>query len=773
MLAGRPAEAGSATASTLDLHDPEGGISDPTAPLAPLNRDCRPGQVDVNTASGGDIAQAFGLESGPTVDRIIDLRPWLRTVDITSVPGVGPSKASVLATNGCATPEQIPEAAPLACTRDEQVDLQAASVAELRRSLQLSTTTAEAIVRQRPIPQDLYQIAAPRTPGLGPGRIRELLASASVCVTPAPTTFRGTDYRFVYPDAGAVIGSTVDPRFALIVPPGAAEAATFAKVTPLDGQDLPTADFHLYGSFTGLLAIRLPDVGLGEPVVFHDADDGVRLSSGSGVVAEDGGTIVAAVSSLSEASSSSVDPACLSGLSYSTFCSPTSSLDQLLLDRFSTDAASTAAQMNEAQRRLPAADGECYEPWTLLVSDGSVPLGVLCSATMSGDEQESTWTFENIFAGEFLVFESAAAPYFIDVSGGAAPRSAYSTSPGATNNGTYSGPVSRRLADFGIVVPGHARSFTKRAGDPATVVTSTGANPAVLAVTYALLNVTEVLDSVSDLTGGGEFVGALVNCVGILGHARPSVQIAKDLLSCVVAAAELKIQNRLDNLDGRTTEARRLKNAKGILARFALVPSLAEFGASFISNLLDGSSFNEQQLAFRHLLPSPPAPGSGGSSGTPVPGGGIDGSLPAGAITNAIIKLENNAYHAEFTYGGDYVGHAILDVPTYACLTRRYLVRDWLPWDEYLDHIRQNSQYEATCDDSVPEFVAGPGSRNFILRQLDGESFHLGPDGKVRPILDGTTYICLAQRVFVLDNRTDAEIASYPQAPIPQVATCS
>lgn len=760
--------------SYVDLTNPENGISDPTEHVPVLGRDCTEGQIDVNTASSADIAEAFDLASKPTVTRIVEMRPWLTAADLTSVPGVGMSKADLVA-GACATPLEIPEPFPMACEDDDQIDLQVASAAEIASGLGLPKKTASEIVEHRPVPQDLYQIAAPRTPGLGEGRIRKLLESGRVCVTPVPTTFEGADYRFVYPEHGAVIRSTADNRYALIVPPGASSTQTFGSVTPILGEDLPTADFHLFGPISGQVAVRLPDNGFGAPIVFHDASDGTRISTGDGAVAEPTETVVAALNSLSTASSGSIDTECIQGLNLSVFCPEKTLIDELLTDVIVEDGRQFAETMNEIDRRFPGAAGECHEAFDLLVSDGSVPRGIICSAEMRSGGAESAWTFENIFSSEWLIFENKGTPYFVDRSGGAPARAVETSSPGTTNNGTYSGPVARRLADFGLVLAGHARSFVKHEGDGATTVTVTGANPGVLAVSYAAMNITESVDGVADLLGAGtEFQSALVNCVGILEHNSPSPGIAKTLLGCMNSAAQLAITNELDGLDGRTREARRLKNKLGLLKKVALAPAIAEFGAAFATNILDGSSFNEQSLSFRHLLPLPPPPGSGGSSGTPVPGtdGGIDGSLPSGQITDAVIKLENDLYHAEFTSGGDKVGHAILDVDTYACLTRRYLVRDWLPQEDYLLHINQNSAFEATCDDSVPEFSAPPGSRNFILRKLDGTSYLLGADGKVRPIQDGSTYVCLAQRVFVLDARSDAEILSYPQAPIPEIATC-
>ncbi len=40
---------GAPAASAIDVNAPEAGIADPLAGVAPLDRNCKPGQVDVNT----------------------------------------------------------------------------------------------------------------------------------------------------------------------------------------------------------------------------------------------------------------------------------------------------------------------------------------------------------------------------------------------------------------------------------------------------------------------------------------------------------------------------------------------------------------------------------------------------------------------------------------------------------------------------------------------------------------------------------------------------
>lgn len=141
------------TASGVNLADPDAGITDPLRGVTPLTRDCADGQTDVNAATADQIAQAFGLTSSPTVDRIIAGRPWLTPLDLLSVPGAALSRASVntLRHKGCATPLQLPEPAPMACVRSEQIDLQSATATEVAKGLGLPKNTANAIVANRPV----------------------------------------------------------------------------------------------------------------------------------------------------------------------------------------------------------------------------------------------------------------------------------------------------------------------------------------------------------------------------------------------------------------------------------------------------------------------------------------------------------------------------------------------------------------------------------------------------------------------------------------------
>lgn len=487
-----PAQATSSAAAPqstiVDLANPEAGITDPVGGFPVLNRNCGAGQVDVNTATAQEIAGRFGLATQPTVQRIIAGRPWLTPGDLVSVPGVPPTLEPRLVSDGCATPLAIPEPAPSACTTTSQVDLQVAPLSTIMKSLNLPRVTAEAIIAHRPVPQNLLQIVAPRTPGLNADRVAQLRSKGLVCVTPPPSTFAGADYRFIYPASGGVVSAFGDARYALVVPPGAIGQPTVIKVTPVPNRDLPTADFHIFGSFTGEVVVRLPDVSEGEPLVFHDADDGLRVSWGDGTLSEPAGTVVSTATSLSEFSSSDRDLLCGTALRYSTnlTCTNTSPEDELLSAVMAKLAKGTAVRMN----RFTAPNGECFEQLGDLVSEGSTPPGLICSASSEGSS--STWTFENALTSVIVdgLIESFGAVYH-NVQSGASTRDTYGSSPGSSpTDGPLSGPAARFLADeLGLIVGGHARNYVKNAGDAATSAESFGARARVHELAFGLFNI--------------------------------------------------------------------------------------------------------------------------------------------------------------------------------------------------------------------------------------------------------------------------------------------
>lgn len=214
-------QTGAADVSTIDLANPTAGITDPAAGLEVLDRNCKSGQVDINTAASAEIAKELGVSSSPTLNRLLATRPFLRAIDAVSVPGVGPSKAPALASKFCATPTKLPPDAPNAPkARFTGVDLQTATAEEIASLGLLSRETATRLADYGPLPQDLHTVASPAIPGLSDPLIDRLLASGKIAITPQPFFYEGSTWKWVSQDHGAIIRASDDLRYALYVPSG-------------------------------------------------------------------------------------------------------------------------------------------------------------------------------------------------------------------------------------------------------------------------------------------------------------------------------------------------------------------------------------------------------------------------------------------------------------------------------------------------------------------------------------------------------------------------
>jgi hypothetical protein len=87
----------------------------------------------------------------------------------------------------------------------------------------------------------------------------------------------------------------------------------------------------------------------------------------------------------------------------------------------------------------------------------------------------------------------------------------------------------------------------------------------------------------------------------------------------------------------------------------------------------------------------------------------------------------------------------------------------------------RNPENQKTCNQTTEalRYVAG-NETNFILRQFAGadriaHSWFVDGGSQLHPIKDGGTYICLAQKYYVLDGRTDGEIDRFGDEKSPAV----
>jgi hypothetical protein len=759
-----PEVAPSASPSHVDVDNPEDGITDPAAGVEVLDRNCADGQTDVNTAAAGEIAAAFGLASLPTVDRIIEGRPWLTPGDLVSVPGVGPEREPILAANGCATPLTLPEEAPLACTSDDQVDLQVASATQISKKAKLPMVAANAIVAHRPVPQDLTQLVAPRTPGLDVDKVAGLVAAERVCVTPVPFTYVGTDWRWIYPAKGGVVESSHDSNYALIVPPGTVTDSTFGKVTPVLEEPLPTADFHLYRPFTGEVAVRLPDFGAGDPVLLHQAAGGLSVSWGRSTAAEPGGTVVGPVKSLSEVSSSGLQAFCnrdlLAGYSMNVFCMDESPRDLPIIELIEK-----AGRVTGERRAAYRSSGECATAGDVrLIVDGSTPPGLLCSATVNAANQtKSTWTFNNVLAGAIVegFIESFGGVYNVKITEGVSPVATYSTSPGPEDSGVVSGLVARALADLGVLVPGTARNFVKPQGEAPTVTTAFVEGPATASMFYAIFQSLGIADAASALAQRQSPAAGIVECAGKAVDAANGNGSTGAAIECFEAAITVGLQVNAEIADeaGDAASAAKLRGYAEGLSKFSFALQLTNYGSSMITSILAGGGLNDQSMKFQYLFP-PPAAGGGS-------GGGGDGS--GGSATASAIGLDGTGNFIARTSTGDGflvyptgTAYRIKDGGDFLCYARRLAVVDYVQYFTVGSNAYLNLGPDVAVESSdapdcsiVPFRIwdyepppQGNTPYNVILRgQFDGTkhpSWLINNRGEIQTIPDGNTYICLA-----------------------------
>ena len=773
-------------AAEIDLGSPEDGITDPLADVVPLQRDCAVGQTDVNSATANEIAAAFSLSTYPTVQQIIARRPWLTALDLTSVPGVPLSKESMvlLRTRGCARPLELPEPAPLACTRSTQIDLQSASAARIAKGLSLPRTTADAIIAHRPVPQNLDQIVAPRTPGLDPARVASLLSAGRVCVTPMAFDFAGTGWRWVAPDRGAVIEAPRDAQYALIVPPNAVEdEGTWGRVTPDSSSLLPSADVHLFGAFTGEVAVRLPDVPSGDAVVIHDTSSGVpAFSWGDSTQSEIGGSVVAPLRSLSDVIVVQRDPLCGTALEYSftILCMGISPRDQLLDLMMQAAASKSAARLN-----LHPPAGPCNTTSNAaLISEGGFPTGMTCSATASGSE--SSWTFANATSSVIVegLIESFGAVYRSSVSGGPVPRKSSESIYGG-NNGNWSGPLARLLAEEGLVVPGHGLIYEKPRGETLTIVQNTGTDPVAHAVVFALFNLANTADAVLEATGVSAPEINIAGCAGAILDAIGNGTGLAAAMNCVAS----NITTALDALAqaafnrGDKDVAGALTGASSVAKRLLVGLTVANYGSSVVANLVAG--FNPRAVAFRYLSPPPPAGnGNPGSGGAPAGNAALDGS---GAFIARTGSGDGFLVPGLSGFGS---GFPIRTEAQFLCYASRLLVVDYVEeytssGNEYLNldpAVRISSNDAPHCTFN-PEFAwdfspqpDGNTPLNVILRgQFDGAknpAWLINGTGEIDSILSGSAYICLAQDYPVVWEVPFSKVQEWQPVGDGLVSTC-
>lgn len=743
-------------AHAIDLKKPLAGITDPAAEMVPLAQDCA-GQVDLNAASASALAEGLGISSGPTIDRIMKARPFLKAVpDLLSIPGVPVSARERLASDACAEPPVLPPDTPLACrTGSSAVDLQTAPVAVIEQRLRVPRKVAQGIVDARPLSQDLRHITAPAVPGLPDKKVDDWVNSGDACVTPAPFSITADGelqtWRFIYAAHGAVVESADgNGRFALVVPTGnvSGQTGAWGRVIVPEA-DAPELDAHIFGDWTGEVGLRLPTLETSktpDPIIMHEVDSQTTsFSFGEGVASGPNGTTVSAARSLSTFVAGDRSDLCVdTGDAGSLLCSALSPRDSTL--RYLADQA--GVQVGRYVGRFPA-PGPCEESFDLLRSSGSVLKGMGCSGDLVAPPiNRAQWNLSNTTG--FSKVGGVVTRFGAVLQSFPVGSSQYAEGEPVVDGGY--GAVGRVLAksmvkDFGLLLPGTTLPVTKSQGSGPSTFQHSAAGFRDQGEIWAGFQVLDTIDAMltaANISDYSQF--DFLSCVYKLSSTGGEDLDYGAFKDCVDGVANQLIDGFLSN-DQLSARARgAFTFAKKALSRAAIVPVALDYASSYAVYADNGGN---PQITLEYLSPPPPTPTAGGD------GGGLagDGTFIARTSSGAGYLVDTATATARHITGGNQF---------LACASNR-LVWDFVEiyssgGQEFLNLADQAKVIGDAADcppptvtwDYKPKAQGGNIPNNVLLRGgsgAEGGSWLINNLGQIQTITGATSggiYTCLA-----------------------------
>jgi hypothetical protein len=560
----------------------------------------------------------------------------------------------------------------------------------------------------------------------------------------------------------------------------------WARVTPTPTPYFPGADLHIYGTWSGEVAVRLPDPAPGQSAaVIHDTEPGnPSLSWGASVVREPTGTIVSALHSLSGVLAENRSDLCLGQAliaklghdDTSLFCANDSPRDIPVLELAAergTFAGQYVASLSDP--------GPCPNVDTRAQSSGGFPLGVGCDDETASDHTSATWTFTNNTASHLpgVSFIDSFGAVYREV--GSDP-SAYEKDAEIPDDlyGSISGPFAEELVKGGWLLPGASTTVKKLAGSGNSTFnhTASGVDLGSFFGEFQILELADASLGLTDslgITHAGSAPGLAVCFKDFLDGGYDS----KTMFSCVTAA----VSELLRSLKASPSIIENPKLAKLVAETSKSIDLL---GWGLIADSYATSYITQTAARIKggkdvtiNYLPEPhPIGGGGGATGSGTGGSGIvdPGSLSLAGDGRFIARTPDGQGYLYNPNSGRL--DRIADGFTFLCYATRYVVVDQvaeLPDGKHLNFspVIEISGFDADRCLSTPFLVwnygpipAGNTPLNVILRGPDSDgqlvsSWLINSAGQIQTIPNGGIYQCLAASNPVIWNVPFSKIQAW------------
>ncbi len=562
----------------------------------------------------------------------------------------------------------------------------------------------------------------------------------------------GSAWRWSTGSNGAVVRRD---GFALIVPPGRVTEplGTYISVTPLPLQDevLPVMNGQIHGSWredTSTVGVQGPWIGdeQATPLVMHTANDGVRMSVGTGAAVSvvDGlPTATAAQTSLSPTvyGDSICEQALGDGYAkgFSLACIPGLS-DAAVTEEWRRAAIERGTGARSTLTERPSCGAAILNPRSgaSAVSLGKLPWGVRCVPETPADKM--TWSFVNDAHGS-VGLATVDVLYKYNVHGGTfdAPRVS-----GLAGNDLLKNLILRQLQDAGVKVLGPEQTLS------VAKAVNSGETYADISVdfeaTAAWRGIVELLDTLGGKAWDEfrkdlplEAQSAISSCAGA-GLNAAGVECVKNLVLLVAGYAEQKTFSFSTSARGFFASVKRIV--------FPL--KVGEWITTFVVAMGSASSGGDGVL-LRYNKPAPPVKGPGG------------GNAP-----QSYIARDPSSERAVLVDGS-----SVKDIPNggiFLCLAASRFVYDI----GELDVLDVRPSGDATCHgfgdawDFTPKASGGNTPNNVILRERPEDatsgviaSWLINSRGRIQTIPNGGTYLCLAHANPVIWNVPYAKVNAW------------